>query len=93
MAEPAVAMRMRTSQLLWRAARTTIMMSVMPGMGRGTKEESTMETRKRPKRPKLKRKCISGRSVDGCAGARTRWQLRLRESAMMATAADGCHAG
>ena len=27
-------------------------MSVMPGMGRGTKEESTIETRKTPMRPK-----------------------------------------
>jgi hypothetical protein len=36
------------------------MMSVMPGTGRGTKEESTIETAKRPKRPKPKRKCRSG---------------------------------
>ena len=48
------------NQLLWRAARTTIMMSVMPGTGRWTKEESTTETRKSPKRPKPKRKCNRG---------------------------------
>jgi hypothetical protein len=36
------------------------MMSVMPGTGRGTNEESTIETAKRPKRPKPKRKCRRG---------------------------------
>ena len=45
------------------AARTMIMMSVMPGMGSGTKEQSTMETRKTPKTPKLRTKCRKGLRV------------------------------
>jgi hypothetical protein len=36
------------------------MMSVTPGNGSGTKELSTMETRKTPKSPKLKRKWRNG---------------------------------
>ncbi len=41
-------------------ARGNAMMSVTPGRGRGIKELSTMETRKTPKNPKLKRKCTKG---------------------------------
>jgi hypothetical protein len=36
------------------------MMSVMPGMGSGTNEESTIDTRKRPKTPRLKTRWKSG---------------------------------
>ena len=60
------------------AARTTIMMSVTPGMGSGTKDESTMETRKSPKSPKLKKKRISPEECRGAFCTRTR-HLRLRD--------------
>src|SRR5436305_41693 len=63
--------RMRRMMLAWRAAKRTIMTSVTPGMGRGTKEESTMETRKRPARPRPRKKCTkrdAARSVRRAAG-------------------------
>ena len=62
------------------------MISVTPGMGRGTNEESTMETRKMPTRPKemrrprrwlllwaVARRRAGGRVVDG------HWVLRLAQ--------------
>jgi hypothetical protein len=48
------------------------MMSVMPGIGRGTKDESTMATRKRPKMPRLRRRWTSGECRGwGAKSART----------------------
>src|SRR5260370_30107866 len=44
----------------------TIMMSVTPGIGRGTKDESTMETRKTPKRPRLKKRWSRARECPRC---------------------------
>src|ERR1700727_1776700 len=47
-----------------------IMMSVMPGRGSGTKELSTIDTRKTPKIPKLKSRCRKGlRALRGTVAA------------------------
>ena len=68
---PAVAAATSRMRLAWRAASTTIMMSVMPGMGSGTKDESTMETRKTPTMPKE-----SSRWMSGCGTATARARLQ-----------------
>src|SRR5215471_9484091 len=66
------------------------MMSVMPGMGRGTKEESTMETRNRPKAPRLrtrwKRAECRGR---GARSARALWERNLAATAFGAVEVMG----
>jgi hypothetical protein len=61
------------------------MMSVMPGMGSGTKEESTIETRKRPKIPRLKKIWKSGECRGwGARNARARREIELTATALMA---------
>jgi hypothetical protein len=85
MAEPVEEMRISTNQLaVWRAAIRMSMMSVMPGMGRGTKDESTMATKKRPKRPRLRTRWKSGECFG--RGART---ARARGERMLAATAFG----
>jgi len=59
------------------------MMSVIPGMGRGTKDESTMATRKRPKMPRLRKRWKRGECRGrGARNARTLGEMELATTAV-----------
>ena len=61
----------------------TSMISVMPGMGSGTKDESTMATRKRPKMPRLRKRWKRGECRGrGARSAKALWEMELATTAV-----------